>query len=260
MADFQYMSGNAVPASIVTVVGSAIHLKVIPGKKEALPTVVADPVKVAKVTNVNAREKANFITFHLEAVAAGKAKLTAQDAAKAVVGGPIDVEVQDQVALPDAKTDAGLYARLFLAETPGPDSAGFKLADAKEAMTWMRVVVDNRLKTPSAVWGSKGATSLTDVIQSKGQFKGFLQYPTIVKQQQDVIDDAVKIANDGGDPRRARFKEFLDAVLEVANLKSVTDPCATGLYFWRTKGSGKPSDDTKEYMTKVGNTFYTIKK
>ena len=259
MAEFQFMADTKVPASLVTVVGSVVPLKVIPGKGEALPAIAATPESIAKVTKVTPHTRANFSTFHLEAVAAGKASLTATVGAKSVAG-PIAIEVESALVLPAHSTNAGILTRLFLAECPGPGAHGYSVADATEAMTWMRVVVENRLAKPSAVWGSKGAKTLADVVKASNpdQFKGFTKYPTIVSDQQNVIDDALKIANDGSDTRRAKFKAFVGAALAVAALKTVTDPCPTGLYFWRTANSGKPSPEAKVYMTKLGNTFYTV--
>jgi hypothetical protein len=133
-----------------------------------------------------------------------------------------------------------------------------KLEDAQVAMLWMRVVVENRLAKPSPVWGSAGAKTLKDVIQAKNQFEGFSKYPTIAQGPQKVIDQAVSIANNGDDPRRSKYKEFLDTALTVAAQKTVTDPSAKGLYWWRTSGSGKPTPEATVYMTKLGNTFYTL--
>ena len=152
MAEFQHMDGSKVASPITAVVGNSIHLKVIPGSKEALPSIFASPESIAKVSHIDERKKQDFTTFHLDAVAAGKASLKATDAKKTVAG-PLDIVVEDQVALPDAGKDAGLLVRLFLAEVPSPEEAGYKLVDAKTSMIWMRVVVQNRLATPSPIWG-----------------------------------------------------------------------------------------------------------
>ena len=256
MAEFQHMDGSKVASPITAVVGNSIHLKVIPGSKEALPSISASPESIAKVSHIDERKKQDFTTFHLDAVAAGKASLKATDAKKTVAG-PLDIVVEDQVALPDAGKDAGLLVRLFLAEVPSPEEAGYKLVDAKTSMIWMRVVVQNRLATPSPIWGSKGVKSLADVIRAKGQFKGFEKYPTIDHGVRKSIDEAVSIANDGDDTRRSEYKEFVDTALAVATQPTVKDPSQNGLFWWRTAGHGSPTSDATFFMTKLGNTFFT---
>lgn len=257
MAEFQRMDGSKVASPITAVVDNTIHLKVIPGPKEPLPTVAAAPESVAKVANVMPRTQANFTTFDLKAVAVGKASLTATGPGPKTFAGPIDIVVEAKIALPSDKTDAGLWVRLFLAEVPSPEMSGYNLADAKTAMIWMRVVVQNRLAKPSHIWASAGAKSLADVIKAPRQFEGFSRYPSLASGIQTRIDNEIAIANDGNDTRRAKYKAFVDAAIEVANLATVTDPSSKGLYWWRTAGSGPPSSDVKVYMTKLGNTFYT---
>lgn len=259
MAQFQHMNDTKVDSPIVTVAGSTVHLKVIPGSKEALPGISASPESVAKVVNVKPHVRADFTTFELSAVAKGSAKLIATDAKKATVAGPIDITVEDPVSLPGDKTDQGLLTRLFIAEVPSPEDKRYKLEDAKASMIWMRVVVENRLKTPNSKWASSGAKSLQDVLRAPHQFEGFSSYPTLIKRIQDLIADTVAIANNGDDPRRAKYKAFVDAALEVASLKSVTDPSPKGLFWWMTSGMGTPGNDTEVYMTKLGNTFFTPK-
>jgi hypothetical protein len=259
MAEFQHMNDTKVESPITAVVGNSLHLKVIPGSKEALPTISASPESIAKVSHVVELKKQDFTTFRLDAVASGKASLKATDSKKATVGGPIDIVIEDQVALPDAGVDTGLLVRLFLAEVPSPEEKGYKLEDAKTSMIWMRVVVENRLANPSFIWASQGAKSLTDVIRAKNQFKGFEKYPTIDHGVRKPIDEAVSIANNGDDSRRAEYKEFVDAALEVANQPTVQDPSPDGLFWWRTAGHGSPTSDAKFFMTKLGNTFFSRK-
>jgi hypothetical protein len=196
VAEFQYPYDKALPASITLVVGNSVPLKLIPGKGESVPIAITVlPETIAKVTQLNVRVKANFTTFHLDAVKAGTAKMQA-GAAKDKA---ISVTVEAALALPAAGTDLGLLVRLMLAETPTPDAQGYSDADAKTAMSYMRLVVANRLAKPSNIWGSAGAKTLADVVKAEGQFAGFSQYPTIRKGVQDLIDENVKLANDGGE-------------------------------------------------------------
>ncbi|HEY3744031.1 MAG TPA: hypothetical protein VGL53_29505 [Bryobacteraceae bacterium] len=259
MAQFQHMNDTKVDSPIVTVTGSTVNLKVIPGAKEALPTITASPVTVAKVMNVKPHVRADFSTFELLAVAKGSATLVATDATKKNVTGPIDITVEDPVSLPSDATDEGLLARLFIAEVPSPEDKRYNLADAKTSMIWMRVVVENRLKKPDVKWASAGAKSLQDVIRAPVQFEGFPSYPTLIKRIRDLIADTISIANNGNDTRRAEYKAFVDAALEVAAMKSVTDPSPKGLFWWMTSGMGTPGNDAEVFMRKLGNTFFSPK-
>lgn len=259
MAEFQRMDGSKLPAAVTTVAGSTLSLKVIPTSKEPLPTVSASPEAVAKVINVKPRTGPHFTTFQLQAVSVGEAKLQATGDKGAVLAGPVAITVEAKITIPAASTTGGMWALLFLAETPSPEASGYTLADARTSMTWMRVVVENRLRTPSHLWASKDAKSLTDVIKATGQFEGFSKYPVIATKIQTRINETVAIANDGNDPRRSKYKEFVQAALDVAALNRVSDPSEKGLYWWRTEGSGSPTSSAKVYMTKLGNTFYTPK-
>jgi hypothetical protein len=255
MAQFQHMNDTNVDSPIITVVGSTVHLKVIPGS----PKISASPESVAKVVNVKPHVRADFTTFGLTAVAKGSAKLVATDAKNANVAGPIDITVEDAVSLPGDKTDEGLLTRLFIAEVPSPEEKGYKLDEAKTSMIWMRVVVENRLKKPDSKWASAGARNFQDVIRAPRQFEGFSHYPTLNTRIQNLIADTVAIANNGDDGRRTKYKAFVDAALEVATMNSVTDPSPKGLFWWMTAGMGTPGSDAEVFMTKLGNTFFTPK-
>ncbi len=214
MATFQRMDGSTVTSPLTAVAGRSLHLKVIPGPKEPLPTVTANPASIARVTHIDVRKTANFIVFTLEALIAGRAALQATGVTPgALLAGPINVVVESSVPLPAASTDAGLLVRLFLAETPSPDEMNYTSEQAKTAMSWMRVVVENRLNNPSNVWASAGAKTLADVIKAPGQFEGFSHYPALPANITKNINEAVEIANNGDDPRRARYKMFVDAAL-----------------------------------------------
>src|ERR1700761_698297 len=201
MAEFQHMDGSIVTSPLTAVVGNALHLKIIPGSREPVPTVTAIPVTVARVTHVDVRRTANFTVFQLEAISAGKAVLQGNSAPGAVFTSCVDIVVVNRVSLPDAATDAGLLVRLFLAENPTPDVMNYTSADAKTAMCWMRVVLENRLKSPSSRWASAGAKTLADVVKAKDQFEGFSHYPNLPPKIKKLIDDVVHIANNGDDPR-----------------------------------------------------------
>jgi hypothetical protein len=272
MAEFQYMHDVKLPGSITAIVGNSIPLKLIPSGKELAGSIsiAALPITIAEVTNVNVRTKANFTTFHLKAKAVGTASMSAGGSASpaavmsTLLAGPIQITVEPKLEYPAIGTDAGMLTRLLLAETPSPDMKKiYNEKDARTVMIWMRVVLANRLATPSHIWGSTGAKTLADVVKSTKpsvQFEGFSQYPTISKKIQARLDDLLSVANDGSDPRRENNKKFIQMAIEVAGMNNLVDPCKTGLYFWRTAGSGKPSPEAIVYQTLMNNTFYTLPK
>lgn len=258
MSVFEYSSGTPVSASIDTVAGSGVTLKLKFGSGPG-DEIVASPPTIARFRGEHSSTKGNVTTFLLEALAPGKATLTALTGKKpyGISAGPIVVNVLPKLVLPPPGTDAGLLARLFLAETLGPlASSSYNLADTKLAMRLMHVVVSNRLKTPSAIWGSAGAKSLPDVIRAPGQFAGFEHYPTIWTGVQYVIEQAVVLANEGSHPRLSDLRNFVSAALDEAAQRNPMDPSSSGLYWWRTGGSGAPAKTAHVYKTVSNNTFY----
>jgi hypothetical protein len=259
MAQFQYRSGSRVPSAITHVVGSLLPLKLIPAVGERVPIgLTLTPGEPADFEDVTVRPGPNFTTFSVRAVRAGRTVLAAN--ATTV---PIAINIVERIALPAANTPAGLYARVFLAETksPGvPANRAYSDESALESMVLMRVVIDNRLRNPSSDWASNGARTLADVIRRPGQFEGFGSYPDLSSRIQDNIDKAIAIANDGAHPRSAAYRSFVSIALTVAQRSAIPDPSGTGLYFWRTAESGSPSPRVELYRSVLGNSFYRMKR
>lgn len=257
MADLQWLSGQSVATPIVAVAGNSLKLKVLPGPGEKLPlTIVSSTPAVAAGVEVNNRMGPNFTTFILHAVLAGQTNLSILSGDR-VVYGPVQVRVQPVLTLPDPTTDAGLLARLLLAEAPNPTLvAANAQAQLTESMRLMRVVVENRRAKPSNRWGSQGATSLGDVIRAPGQFHGLGGYPTIAGDVLANINNILRLANEAGDQRQPVLRAHVEAVLQIARGPRPPDPTGGKLYWWRTAGSGAPSSDVVLYKTLAGNSFY----
>lgn len=198
-------------------------------------------------------------TVDLKSKAKGSAEIQAKLNDKIVA--KLSVNVEDKIQLPAATTEEGLLARLFLAESRTPSETGYNAAEAKTAIQWMRVVLENRLKNNPKQFSAPGAKTILDIVKAKGQFHGFENYPTLSAAQQARINDIVTIANNDNDTRQEKFAEFLTNTLEVAKAKSaIKDPCPTGLYGWRTAGRGSPGPRFETFKTpKSGNQFYTLK-
>ncbi|MBS1833799.1 MAG: hypothetical protein JST65_13860 [Acidobacteria bacterium] len=256
MAEFQTMSGATAGTKVTGVAGDSLALKLVPSAKEPMAdTIAAVPSTVATIANIAHRAKAHFSTFQIKCVTKGAATVTASAAGKTLAG-PLSVEVLEKLVLPASNTDAGLLARLFLAEVASPGASSWKLEDAKACMTLMRIVLENRLAKPSSRWSSSGAKTLGDVVRAPSQFQGFSKYPTLSADVQSVIDDILSVANKGGDRRMANNRAHVEAAIAVASGAKPADPTKTGLYWWRTAGSGAPGTGISVYKTTMGNTFY----
>lgn len=256
MAQLQTMAGRAVTSPITLIQGGGMPLKLVPGGNERLPFAVTTAAQaIAAVDALNNRTGPNFTTFTLRGGAPGQTALNIQSA-NAVATGPFAVRVLARIALPAAATNEGLLVRLFLAEAPGPGVAGATDATSTEAMTLMRVVLENRLATPSGRWGSDGATSMGDVVRARGQFEGFSGYPALPAGVSSRIENMVAIANDSGDGRQAAMRAHVERAIAVASAPRPADPTPTGLYWWRTAGSGAPGTGVTVYKTLLGNSFY----
>lgn len=74
------------------------------------------------------------------------------------------------IQLPDRNSDAGVEARVLLAECPGPANPSYTIELASEAMQLMDAVLWNRMKNPGPFL-ARGAKSLAG--------KGFLLHKTV---------------------------------------------------------------------------------
>jgi len=127
-------------------------------------------------------------------------------------------------------------------------------------MQWMRLVLKNHLRNSPGQFLAPNAKTIMDIVKSRGQVKGFENYPTLEAAQQARINATVKISNYERDLRQGRCEKFLLDALAVAKSKAVTlDPCPTGLYAWRTVGGGFPGGWFRKYGPPLaGNQFYTL--
>jgi hypothetical protein len=127
-------------------------------------------------------------------------------------------------------------------------------------MQWMRWVMLNRLRFGSQHFGAgKSATSIYALITAPNQVDGFMGYPHIAYDQQQVLDGVLNIANDSTHRNFSTTREYVQAAIDIARGLSVgNDPCPTGLYAWRTKDSKRPSENFVKYQIKGGQDFYTL--
>ena len=260
MGEFQRMNGTRLPVPLVGVVGTKMHLKYVPARGESLSTdVQLLPTSIAREVGIDRRTAQNFLTFTLEFLQPGNASLCIGPKSASSKGVATPIMILKMLAWPVAGSTTRALTELFVAETMVPGSPGYSDANAEKSMGWMSVVIRNRLIKASALVGSAGAKSSVDVIRAHGQFEGFSAYPALSAAVQERLRTYLVIANDAGDVRSAALRRFFDIAFKVAASNAVADPYPTGLYFWRTQGSGAPSDRTLAFQSLMGNTFYTLK-
>ncbi|PPC75402.1 hypothetical protein C4K68_20770 [Pokkaliibacter plantistimulans] len=175
---------------------------------------------------------------------------------------PLEVEVLPEIRLPADSTEVGMLTRMLLVENITPGLPNYKESDVVETMKWMRFVLNNRLQLgPKHFAAGNEVSSVSMLIRAPNQIEGFEQYPQLKTQHQMMLKDIVKSANDGSDKNNAKYRTFLQAAIDIASM-SVSqlgqDPCQSGLYSWRTTGSGSPGSNFVFFADKGGQTFYTL--
>jgi hypothetical protein len=185
------------------------------------------------------------------------------------------------IILPDLSTEAGLLARVFIAENFTPfDHAHYDEAQAMTCMKAQRAVLQNRLShldLDPVKFGAADATNLSDIVlgtnpQAVAGFSRGAPGVVISSGVQQRIDDVMTQANAGAP---GKFTRFLQNAIASAQTPA-SDPFASitvingvnvnsGAYFWRTEGSGSPGGNALLIPGNLGgliahNRFYAIKK
>lgn len=146
------------------------------------------------------------------------------------------VEILPRLELPPVNSEAGIIARMLIAENIMPDDKAKKftnLDDSLTAMQWMRIALENRLSFshPQLLQVPKGATRLPELIKSRGVIEGFDNYPDIPLSQMKNIKNAVRIANDASISTFQLYRGYIKNAIDVAEgSRKGTDPCPTKLY------------------------------
>lgn len=180
--------------------------------------------------------------------------------------------------LPPLTSDAGVLARMLIAESRNPNSPGYDAAEVNRGLQAMKATVENRLRTNPAQFNARDARTWTDIVTAPGQWHGFSRgtrgdvviAPDVARR----VEDVVRIANTGAP---GRFHAFVSSVLATvrdpardpfAGLTSVgTPPNAVrvlgGAFGWRTAGSSAPGGrfvavPATSGGVVAGNQFYTL--
>ena len=177
---------------------------------------------------------------------------------------PLFVEVVPSMELPDPNTEAGIIARMLIAENITPDDPfeRYKEEDSLKSMQWMLIALENRMtfSHPHLLQVPSSAASLSSIIRSGGVVQGFKSYPNIGSTQQATIDKVEKRANLGTDGKFLQYRKYMQNAISVAKKeKTGVDQCPTKIYAWVTAGSPSPSANFVKFITFAGQDFYTLR-
>ena len=184
------------------------------------------------------------------------------------------------IQLPDLSTEAGLLARVFIAENFTPfDHAHYDEAQVLACMKAQRSVLQNRLAhldLDPIKFGAAGATTLTDIVlgtnpQAIAGFSRGAGGVVISAGVQQRIGDVMTQANTGAP---GKFHRFVANAIATAQA-TAPDPFAgitvingvavnAGAFFWRTEGHARPGGGSVAIPDGLGgliahNRFYAIK-
>lgn len=241
--------GNS-PARIILQVPSGIDS----------PTLSSSDTSLVSIQDIRYNRGEQVVYFNLRVISnPTPSRNIIVTATKGTESVTLTVSIEPAIAIPPQESGVvGAVTRLLMAEARRPSHPQYSEADTLTSMQWMRRVLENRLANKPTQFGAAGAKNLIDIIQAPNQFAGFSNYPdyseTLAAQLQEVIDNA----NDDNHPRQLDFGSFIQNAINVASNSSIIDPCPTGLYGWRTQGSGVPGSRFTKYQTMAGNTFYTL--
>ena len=181
------------------------------------------------------------------------------------------------VTLPSINSDAGVLARVLIAESLNPGYQDrYNEAETLKAMRMMRAVYENRLKNNPGQFGARGASTLTDVITAPGQTHGFTldsdRNLVISFDVQNRIDVIVGFANTGVPGAYARMVQnaidvgtgvisSLDPFAGTTSINGIT--VTGGLYGFRTAGASDPGGRFVSIPSSMGGVvggqqFYTL--
>ncbi|WP_313624255.1 hypothetical protein [Achromobacter sp.] len=269
---------STVPPEITMVQGNALLLKVLglgPNKKHLV--FKGNQPSLLRVEAINPNHRNKEQSIRLVSIATNSQLENVVEVAAYVDEDPLmridgntrrlRIKILPGLQLPHENTEAGLLARVFLAETVGPDDSRYGgRAESVESMRWIKRVLQNRLDAgahhfslnPGSV-DARSIRTLQDVVKARGQVESFEMYPVLRSRLKDRIDSTTAIANDASDKRHRFFRQYVNDVISVAqSVDVIADPCPTGLYAWRTHEADSPGPNFAFFRTMGGQDFYTL--
>ena len=153
--------------------------------------------------------------------------------------------------LPDIGTNAGVVARLIIAECQNPGYATYNRDDGLFSFRLMQATVDNRLNNNPGQFGAPNAATYTDIVTAPGQFAGFsLDDNGNLSISQSILDRITTVLANANNGTPGEYYTFVQDIITRVN-SPIDDPMANvtsidgvgvvgGTYAWRTLNSGSP--------------------
>jgi len=188
---------------------------------------------------------------------------------------PLQLKIVSSIALPDENTEAGILARLLLAESisPGDEDNYGDGEDVLRSMRLMRTVLENRIKAAQASQALRSYVSCNPAsMDFRGiifanqcggneqvQFEGF-RNGVIASGKLRNINFIVSNANEGSHLRFSLYRKHVEEAINIAEGANLSAGAlsSTSLLYWRTLGSGKPTPHSVLHTTLGGQEFYSL--
>jgi hypothetical protein len=270
MPSFRYNSNNlVVPPQITMTVGDTLHLKLdgeLGRDAKAVHFIVNCDNPRMGVVGITSKSDPKNSEQAIVVTAKSQVQLIwimafEQDGKPSSKVPSFAIKIEPKIVLPPENTEAGVLARMLIAENIMPSGSGFNLDESLMAMQWMRIVLENRLNFsyPHTLQVPNGAKTFMALIKSKGVVEGFEAYPVIAGKKAKDIREALEYANKGTHPKFSFYRGYAQNAIDIATgRKRGIDPCQRKLYGWKTVGSEPPSENFEVFKDLGGQTFYTL--
>jgi hypothetical protein len=273
MPVFKYNNGSSVPNQITLVEGDTLTLKLDgqPHQGRARHFIIKSSTSATvEVVRQNADPKIREQSIVIAARSTGPTAILRAygpvDNAEAVCKGvpdlacvpTVSVTVVPKITLPPENTDAGILARVLLAESLSPERDAYGDGeDVLKAMRKMRIVLENRLKAAQASTALKSYVACTPATMD---FRGIIFANQCGKKQEiqingfvgnrihaevlKTINGMVSNANNGIYQKFKLFRRHVEEAIDVATgLNLDNKPLSSAsLLYWRTKDASTPSN------------------
>lgn len=186
------------------------------------------------------------------------------------------IKIVDKIALPPENTEAGIVARLLLAESVSP-ADGENYGDGTtvlQTMSLMRVVLENRVKAAQKSQGLRSYVACNPATDNfRGvifahkcgkseliQFAGFKTNGQIDSVVVNRINDILKFANTGTHSDFSLYRKHVEEAIKIASGPNLSSApiSSSSLLYWRTTERASPTPVANFHSTQGGQDFYTL--
>ncbi|AHG22792.1 hypothetical protein Z042_13290 [Chania multitudinisentens RB-25] len=174
---------------------------------------------------------------------------------------PLSIDIVSAISMPENLSAEQLaLLRVLLAETIQPTAPGFDMAQAVQAMQYMRQVLFNRLAFPHPHYLDvpRNNPTLLGLIGSGRAVEGFKGYPQMTQDIIDRLGGFITSCNQGAGKHFLLYRQLFQHALAIATGQLNGPEHNPKLYGWRTLKGGSPGINFQVAMNLQGQTFYTL--